>query len=239
MNPVPMFDFKLPITRQDRVAFQAWARARQEQLSEITTDWRVCVDLPGYEVSEDGLVRNATTGRAKPQSLSNSRYAFVTCRFGKGTTRGVFVHRLVAAAYCSGRSADRNVVNHRDGNRLNNHWSNLEWCSYSENATHAVRDLGTLVPPVMRGIENRQHRRVIRIDPNSGDEVEFETMTAAAATGFDIRGIYAACCGEQRTHYGFRWKYASGPSTRSHSSNGAPKPLFKRGSGALSPGVRP
>jgi len=51
------------------------------------------------------------------------------------------VHRLVAEVFVSGRTADRRIINHRDGNKTNNNWWNLEWCTYSENALHAY-DLG-------------------------------------------------------------------------------------------------
>lgn len=29
------------------------------------------------------------------------------------------------------------IINHKDGNKLNNHYSNLEWCSYYQNNKHA------------------------------------------------------------------------------------------------------
>jgi len=44
------------------------------------------------------------------------------------------VHRLVAMAWVAG---DHSLsVNHKDGNKLNNHASNLEWVSLADNTRH-------------------------------------------------------------------------------------------------------
>jgi len=52
------------------------------------------------------------------------------------------VHRLVAYAFCKG---DKSLeINHIDGNPLNNHFSNLEWVTSSENKKHAY-DTGLTV----------------------------------------------------------------------------------------------
>jgi hypothetical protein len=48
------------------------------------------------------------------------------------------VHRLVALAWLPNNDyVARGCVNHIDGDKSNYHLSNLEWCSYSENALHA------------------------------------------------------------------------------------------------------
>lgn len=47
------------------------------------------------------------------------------------------VHRLVAEAYCQGYSPELQV-NHIDGNKTNNHVSNLEWCTATHNNRHAA-----------------------------------------------------------------------------------------------------
>lgn len=49
----------------------------------------------------------------------------------------VLLHRLVAEAWCPNQSQARPHVNHKDGNKVNNHPSNLEWCSAAENNAHA------------------------------------------------------------------------------------------------------
>ena len=50
----------------------------------------------------------------------------------------VAVHRLVAEAWLGKPEGDRDVVNHRDGNSLNNTPDNLEWCNHKENLRHAM-----------------------------------------------------------------------------------------------------
>ena len=45
------------------------------------------------------------------------------------------VHRLVAEAFLP-KEEGRDFVNHKDRNRLNNHYSNLEWVSMAENNCH-------------------------------------------------------------------------------------------------------
>lgn len=48
----------------------------------------------------------------------------------------VLVHRLVAQNFIPNPYGYR-VVNHKDGNKLNNYVSNLEWCSDKVNQLHA------------------------------------------------------------------------------------------------------
>ena len=47
------------------------------------------------------------------------------------------IHRLVATAFLK-KLVNTNVVNHIDGNKLNNYSTNLEWTTISENTKHAI-----------------------------------------------------------------------------------------------------
>ena len=48
------------------------------------------------------------------------------------------IHRIIAFLFCE-RKDEREVVNHIDGDKTNNHSKNLEWCNKSENTIHAYK----------------------------------------------------------------------------------------------------
>lgn len=100
--------------------------------------WR---EIAGFEdeylVSNLGKVKNSKTGRILCPWLCNG-YAIVALH-------GVHyrVHRLVAQAFCPNTTID-GVVNHIDGNKLNNSASNLEWVSQKENMRHYYEEIRCL-----------------------------------------------------------------------------------------------
>ena len=63
--------------------------------------------------------------------LTKTGYLQVTL-FKNGKPKYARMHRLVAEAFLP-NPENLPVVNHKDGNKLNNDVSNLEWTSYSEN----------------------------------------------------------------------------------------------------------
>ncbi len=51
----------------------------------------------------------------------------------------IYVHRLVAQCFLENENELKcNEVNHIDGNKSNNHFKNLEWCTRAQNMKHAA-----------------------------------------------------------------------------------------------------
>jgi hypothetical protein len=71
-------------------------------------------------------------GREMAQFLNPSGYLRA-----KMNNKGVQIHQLVALFYL-GKRKDGMCVNHKDGNKLNNRPSNLEYVTIAENIKHAV-----------------------------------------------------------------------------------------------------
>lgn len=91
-----------------------------------------------YEVSIYGEVRNIKNKNIIKGDINSTGYRRVQmCRDGK--VKKVFVHRLVAETFLNNYCEDL-IVNHKDGNKLNNNISNLEWITRSENNIHAYKN---------------------------------------------------------------------------------------------------
>jgi len=76
--------------------------------------------------------------------------------------KSLVIHRLVARAFIP-NPYNKVAVNHIDGNKRNNHVSNLEWVTLSENSKHAF-DLGIAFPPNLPSGEKHPASKLNNID---------------------------------------------------------------------------
>lgn len=100
-----------------------------------SVEWRVINEQSRYEISNDGYVRNRNTGRILRSAPDRDGYHTVIL-YDSGEKYNRKIHRLVAQYFLE-PDLRRDQVNHKDGNKMNNHVSNLEWCTRSENTRHA------------------------------------------------------------------------------------------------------
>lgn len=173
--------------------------------------WKAIEGYEGYyEISDSGEVRSLdrdvanTRGnhvglkrhlRGAPMKLSISLGYYVVNLRKNRTSHVVPVHILVAKTFIPNPN-NMPVINHKDGNKLNNHVSNLEWVTYAENNIHALR-MGLRQPrgnPIMQ----------FRLDGTYVATYK-STLEAERQTGFSHGAMSHCLNGRTKTSFGYIW----------------------------------
>lgn len=108
------------------------------------------------------------------------------------TARSRTVHSLVAEAFLGQRSSKEALVNHKDGNKLNNRLDNLELCTAHENNLHARRVL--------------RKGKIIPVECVETGEVYPCIMDAAEAKKTSFGNIASVVRGQRSTAGGYHWR---------------------------------
>lgn len=113
-------------------------------------DNKYCINRYGQVVSPSHIDKNGNFRKVrvlKPQKRGKG-YLYVNL-MQNGQQKRVSVHRLVAELFVKNPDS-KPQVNHKDGNKLNNFYENLEWCTNQENKKHAF-DMGITKPRDCKG----------------------------------------------------------------------------------------
>lgn len=181
--------------------------------------WKDIVTFEGkYQVSNTGKVRSIDrvdkTGRKREgielkQYKDSTGYYRVALWYTKHSKKDIRVHSLVINAFIPDNPENKRVVNHKDGNKLNNNLTNLERATDSENHLHAYR-MGLKVPS-HTGKFGKLHHNSKPINQYSLDGVllnEYEgLMDADRKTGLNFRNISLCAKGKRNSCGGYLWKY--------------------------------
>ncbi len=93
-------------------------------------------------INKNGNIFNLLKGKEHKKHYNHKGYEMTTLRFGN-IFKALPVHRIVASIFVPKPERHRDKflkdleVNHKDGNKNNNHFSNLEWVTTNENMLHA------------------------------------------------------------------------------------------------------
>ena len=112
-----------------------------------------------------------------------------------GKAKRYRAHRLVAFLFLDRPPNYRElIINHKDGNKLNNHYSNLEYCTYYYNNYHAR----------INGLNNISYSNSIR-----WNDIEFRKRVSANIS----KGQLESGCNKGRNNGRFRYRIWSADGT--------------------------
>jgi len=152
---------------------------------------------PFYEISNKGNVRSKLTNKICSQHIRNGYKATSIYNPNLKKSKTCNIHRLVALTFINNDNP-KYIVNHINGNKLDNKVKNLEWVSYKGNYKHA-RENKLFVPHSKKVKQYTLDGKLI----NTFKSIKY----ASQVTGAWDRHISAVCKGKRKTTGGYIWKY--------------------------------
>ena len=92
------------------------------------------LSMPKEAVCRGGKVRKVRE-KLLSTHLTEAGYLRIDIRGTK-----YLIHRLVAELFVDQESPEKDIVNHKDGDKQNCHYTNLEWVTQLENVIHAIEN---------------------------------------------------------------------------------------------------
>lgn len=154
-----------------------------------------------YEVSSFGRVRSIKKGREYILKQYITKQGYMNTILWKGNKMKNFrTHRLVAASFIPNYK-NMPYVNHKDENRTNNNYLNLEWCTPKYNSNYGTSRKKC-------SINNGCNRPVLQLDFEGNVINEFYNISYAAKHTGVSQVLIAQCCRCEKVRGGdYLWCY--------------------------------
>ncbi|MBA42676.1 MAG: hypothetical protein CMF62_01530 [Magnetococcales bacterium] len=161
--------------------------------------WKKINNYDIYEISSLGEVRNINSKKILSKHLRNGYYSICLWSNKQNKKSTVSMHRLVAQHFLPNNN-DSLIINHKDGNKINNNVTNLEYVSYKENTKHAIDT----------GLQKPHYKKISQYDLNDNFIKSFNSIKEAEeSTGVSNKHISSVCRGIRKTTGGYKWKYTN------------------------------
>lgn len=139
-------------------------------MTNIIEIWKIIEEWPSYSISNFGNVKNNKTNKLKSLRNSGKYYNVVLYTTIKAET--YTVHRLVAKHFVENNDIEKNIiVDHIDGNGKNNIYTNLRWCTQSQNMQNKKKT-NNICSSIYKGVfyDNGKWKRKKRWNAVIGDD---------------------------------------------------------------------
>ena len=98
--------------------------------------WKIIYS--NYKISNFGNVWTMKSNRLLSPYVNSSGYLCIKFSID-GVRKTSTIHKLVGTNFVP-NCGENLIINHKDGNKLNNYFTNLEWVTYSENNKHSIKN---------------------------------------------------------------------------------------------------
>lgn len=154
-----------------------------------------------FLISNTGKLYSKISKKILKTHINKEGYEVVCVSLGGRDKKKIIrIHIAVACMFCDGYK-DGLTVNHKDGNKINNLYTNLEWVTYKENSKHAYAT----------GLAKGHGERMVKqIDINTGEEIAiFNSIKEAQLfiRGKITKNIFNVVHGYNKTAYGYKWEF--------------------------------
>lgn len=179
------------------------APKRQRSIGDVAnTDtelWEVIPQTDGlYKISSLGRVFSLKSNRLlKPYVNSTGYYTFTICVNNK--KRLGTIHRLVAEIFVP-NPYNKEQVDHIDGDKLNNTYTNLRWATPKENCNNpnTVTKLSKTGMLTAKPVAKMLNGTCVGIYPS---------IRSVSSDGYSACAVKRCCDGVSNSHKGFKWVY--------------------------------
>lgn len=151
--------------------------------------------IPGYSkylIDTDGNVFSTLTNKVLKPGTYAKGYKYVQIRSDTGELKNKRVHVLVAIAYIP-NPLGLPQVHHKDEDKSNNYYLNLEWCTGHFNQQQSAY---------------KKHKPIEMLDLSGAVIKTYASLKEAAkCVGAPESTISRVCNGQRKTAAGYKWRY--------------------------------
>lgn len=173
--------------------------------SKLLSEIKGFEDCYNYIIYEDGSIYSKYKQDFLKPLTDSKGYKYISLKHTNSILSCPKVHKLVMLAFIG--CQDNMQINHKDGNKSNNHLNNLEYVTNEENRVHALEN----------GLKNEIPYYIDQYDLQGNKLNTFKTCEEAleflGIKNGSSGNIGRVIRGKRKTAYGYIWKSTEGSTT--------------------------